>query len=49
MSEVLAQQLNLVLESAEVPAEKYIYSEIEMKNMTRVMKDTFIAALRTAA
>lgn len=49
MCEVLAQQLNIVLESAEAPPEKSIYSEIEMKNMTRVMQDAFIAALKTAA
>ena len=46
MCEVLSQQLQIVLESAVAPPENSIYSEVEMKNMSRVMQQAFEAALK---
>ena len=49
MCEVLAQQLSIVLESAVAPPEKSIYTEVEMKNMIRVLQDCFVQVLRTSS
>ena len=49
MCEIVSQQLEMVLESAVSPPEKSIYSEVEMKNMTRVLQDTFVEVLKTGA
>ena len=46
LSEVLSQQLQIVLESAIAPPEQSIFSEVEMKNMTRVLNQTFEASLK---
>ena len=47
MCEILSQQLQVVLESATAPPEDSIFSEVEMKNMARVVGQVVNASLKS--
>ena len=49
MCEVLCQQLQVVLDSAVAPPESSIFTEVEMKNMSRVLLELFEASLKSTA